>query len=269
MTTQNAHVAKLPLGTTRAVRWMSSDGKQVEGLLLRPPGANEHAALRTAVLLHGGPYGTRYDLGFQATTQWFVVNGWQVFMPNFRSSAGYGSAFMLRDRADWGGQDWRDVTTGIDQLVAWGLADSTRLAVFGGSYGGYLSAWAVTQTNRFDAACVQAGISDLRLQWGISDIHRYRAFDMQGFPWEGREVYVERSPITHVANVKTPTLILVGSNDARTPPANSELFYTALSARGVPTELVRYPREGHGAREYRHRWDWNARTRAWFERWVR
>lgn len=269
LTARNAETAKLPFGTTRAVRWTSSDGVTVEGLLLRPPGADPNAALRTAVLLHGGPYGTRYDLGFQALPQWLAVNGWQILMPNFRSSSGYGTKFMLRQRADWGGQDWRDVTAGVDQLVAWGLADSARLAVYGGSYGGYLSAWAVTQTRRFDAACVIAGISDLRLQWGISDIHRYRAYDMQGTPWEKPDVHTERSPITHVAQVVTPTLILVGESDRRTPIANSELFYTALMTRGVPVELVRYPREGHGVREYRHRWDYWTRTRAWFERWVR
>ncbi|NOT35478.1 MAG: S9 family peptidase [Candidatus Eisenbacteria bacterium] len=269
LTARNAALATRTFGSMRTVRWTSSDGVRVEGLLLRPAGAAARGALRTAVVLHGGPYSTRFDLGFQAIPQWFAANGWQVFMPNFRSSGGYGTAFMRRERADWGGQDHRDVTSGVDHLVAQGLVDSSRLAVFGRSYGGYLTAWTITQTSRFDAACVIAGISDLRLQWGVSDVHRYREYEQQGPPWEREAIYRDRSPIQQVRKVRTPTLILVGANDPRTPPANSELLYTSLRRLEVPTELVRYPRELHSPREYRHQWDQWTRIRAWFDRWVR
>src|SRR5207248_1090839 len=136
--------------------WTSTDGVRIEGLLVRPAGAAEHAALKTLVSLHGGPYGTRNALSFQGTVQYFAAHGYQVFMPNFRSSSGYGETFMVRKRSDWGGQDWRDVMSGIDSLVKWGLADGRRLGVMGGSYGGYLSAWAITHTDRFKGACVIA-----------------------------------------------------------------------------------------------------------------
>src|SRR5207237_1596109 len=141
----NAAVAALTPGATRTVRWTSSDGVTVEGVLVRPRDAAAHAALKTLVLLHGGPYGSRFSLGFQPLPQWFAAHGYQVLMPNFRSASGYGSAFMLRRRADWGGQDWRDVSTGVDTLVAHGLADGHRLGIFGHSYGAYLTAWAITQ----------------------------------------------------------------------------------------------------------------------------
>src|SRR6185295_14413233 len=121
---------------------------------------------------------------FQTTAQILAAGGYQVFMPNFRSSGGYGTEFMMRRRADWGGQDWRDVQSGIDSLVALHLADPKRLGVMGRSYGGYLSAWAITQTNRFDAACVMHGAVDLPALYGQSDVPQYRAFEFQGYPWQ-------------------------------------------------------------------------------------
>jgi dipeptidyl aminopeptidase/acylaminoacyl peptidase len=269
LTSLNADVARLGLGATRTVRWTSTDGVPVEGVLVRPPGAAERAALPTLVQLHGGPYASRFDLGFQPTAQYLAAAGYQVFMPNFRSSGGYGTAFMVRKRADWGGQDWRDVESGVDTLVARGLADPHRLGVFGGSYGGYLTAWAITQTDRFKAACVNRGISDLAGLWGQSDVRDYRAFEFQGRPWETFSAFRDRSPLAHIARARTPTLILVGENDRRTPIAQSTELYRSLQALGVPTQLVRYPREGHGLREPHHRADEHARMRAWFDRWLR
>jgi len=113
----NAAAAGCAFGATRTVRWTSDDGTKVEGVLVRPVGAPEKGAQKTLVLLHGGPYGSRYGIGFNAMAQFMAGRGYQVFLPNFRSSGGYGTAFMLRQRADWGGQDWRDVETGVDSLV--------------------------------------------------------------------------------------------------------------------------------------------------------
>lgn len=269
MTAINAAVAKLALGATRTVRWTSNDGVPVEGVLLRPHGAKESAPLKTLVLLHGGPYSARFSLGFQTMAQYFAAGGYQVFMPNFRSSGGYGTAFMLRKRSDWGGQDWDDVMTGVDSLVKWGLADGGRLGVFGHSYGGYLSAWAITHTRRFKAACVSAGAVDLAAHYGQSDIHKYRAYDFEGAPWESPEHWKRSSPITTVASATTPTLILVGESDQRVPMPQAQELYQALTALKVPTQFVHYPREPHGLREPRHRADWLARMRGWFDRWVK
>jgi dipeptidyl aminopeptidase/acylaminoacyl peptidase len=221
------------------------------------------------VYLHGGPYASRHGLAFQSTAQYFAARGYQVFMPNYRASGGYGTDFMMRERGDWGGQDWRDVMTGVDSLVASGLADANRLGIFGHSYGGYLSAWAITQTQRFDAACVSAGPMDLASHYGQSDIHRYRAYEFGGFPWATPESWARSSPSTHIGNAKTPTLILAGDEDRRVPAPQGRQLYTALTALGVPAEFVHYPREGHTLREYRHRADWHARVASWFDRWVR
>jgi dipeptidyl aminopeptidase/acylaminoacyl peptidase len=265
----HAAISGLALGTTRTVHWTSSDGVTVEGLLVRPPGAAASGPLKTLVYLHGGPYGSRFNLGFQPNAQWFAANGYQVFMPNFRSSEGYGTAFLLRKRSDWGFQDWRDVMTGIDSLVKWRLADSTRLGVFGHSYGAYLSAWAITQTHRFDAAVVWAGAVDLAAHYGQSDIQKYRAFDFGGAPWETPAHWARSSPMSFIANAKTPTLILVGENDPRVPYPQSQELYRALTALHVPVEFTHYPREGHTVREPRHRADELQRMLGWWERWIR
>jgi dipeptidyl aminopeptidase/acylaminoacyl peptidase len=251
------------------VRWTSSDGVAVEGMLVRPRGAPERAALPTLVMLHGGPYGGRFGLGFEPFAQYFAAHGYQVFQPNFRSSGGYGTAFMLRARRDWGGQDWRDIEAGVDSLIRRGLADPRRLGIHGRSYGGYLTAWAITQTDRYDAACVIAGIADLASQYGESDVHRYRAYEQGGRPWETPERHRASSPLAHVARARTPTLILSGDHDRRTPQSQSRQLYQALRSLDVPVALARYPREGHVFREPKHLADQYQRMRAWFDRWVR
>lgn len=268
-TAVNAAAAACAFGATTTFRWRSDDGVTIEGVLVRPAGAPEKSALKTLVLLHGGPYQVRYGIGFQTMAQYMAARGYQVFMPNFRSSGGYGREFMVRKRADWGGQDWRDVETGVDALIAAGLAKGDQLGVFGHSYGGYLSAWAITQTTRYDAAIVSAGAPNLPSLWAQSDTHRYRAYEFDGKPWESFDKWRSRSPIAHIAKAKTPTLVLNGQADQRIPFPQAQETYQSLKFLGVPTEFVHYPREGHGIREPRHRSDWMVRQAAWFDRWVK
>ncbi|MEO5989712.1 MAG: S9 family peptidase [Candidatus Eisenbacteria bacterium] len=269
VTEVNASMRGLSLGDTRSIQWTSDDGTKVEGMLVRPPGAASGSALKTLVLLHGGPYTTRFGWGFQPMAQYMAAHGYQVFMPNFRSSGGYGTAFMVRKRADWGGQDWRDVQSGLDSLIERGLADPSKLGVFGHSYGGYLSAWAISQTTRFDAAVVSAGAVDLANLWGQSDTHQYRAFEFNGTPVQTFEQWRRASPLAYYQNVKTPTLVLNGELDQRVPNSQAQLDYQLLRSLGVPTQYVRYPREPHGIREPHHRADWFVRQLAWFDAYVR
>src|SRR5262245_31656988 len=269
VTRVNAAVHGARLGVSRGVSWTSSDGVQVGGVLMRPPGVPESTPLKTLVLLHGGPYASRFSLGFEPVPQFYAAHGYQVFMPNFRSSGGYGTAFMLRQRADWGGQDWRDVDTGVDELVRKKLADGDRLGVFGHSYGGYLTAWAITHTPRYDAAVVSAGAPDLPALWAQSDTHQYRAFEFEGLPWTSFDKWRRSSPIAFIDHAKTPTLVLNGEADVRIPYPQAQETYQSLKFLGVPTEFVHYPREGHGLREPRHRADWYVRQAAWFDRWVK
>ncbi len=265
----NGTIASCAFSPVRTIQWKSDDGVSIEGVLVRPASAPEKGALKTLVLLHGGPYQTRYGIGLNVMAQYMAAKGYQVLLPNFRSSGGYGTAFMLRKRADWGGQDWHDVESGVDALIAMGLADGNRLGVFGHSYGGYLSAWAITQTQRYDAAIVSAGAPDLPALWAQSDTHQYRAYEFEGRPWESFDKWRSRSPIAHIANAKTPTLVMNGEADVRIPYPQAQETYQSLKALGVPTEFVHYPREGHGLREPRHRADWFMRQAAWFDRWVK
>ena len=265
----NASAAGCAFGATRTVQWTSDDGTKIEGVLVRPSGADGKTALKTLVLLHGGPYQARYGTGFNPMAQFMAAHGYQVFMPNFRSSGGYGTAFMMRKRADWGGQDWRDVESGVDSLVKWGLADGDKLGVFGHSYGGYLAAWAITHTTRYDAAIVSAGAPDLAALWAQSDTHQYRAYEFDGKPWEAFDKWRRSSPIAFIDRAKTPTLVLNGEADVRIPYPQAQETYQSLKALGVPTQFVHYPREGHGLREPHHRADWYARQAAWFDRWIK
>jgi dipeptidyl aminopeptidase/acylaminoacyl peptidase len=161
------------------------------------------------------------------------------------------------------------VESGVDSLVKWGLADGGRLGVFGHSYGGYLSAWAITHTTRYDAAVVSAGAPDLAALWAQSDTHQYRAFEFEGFPWASYDKWRRSSPIAFIDRAKTPTLVLNGEADVRIPYPQAQETYQSLKFLGVPAEFVHYPREGHGLREPRHRADWYARQLAWFDRWVK
>jgi dipeptidyl aminopeptidase/acylaminoacyl peptidase len=203
-------------------------------------------------------------MGFDFTVQIFAANGFAVLQPNFRGSSGYGQKFTDADRNDFGGGDMRDILTGVDKLIADGIADKDRLFVYGISYGGYMTSWLVGQTPRFRAAVAQNAVTDLTMMWHLSDIPSWTEWEFEGRPWEQPEKYRKHSPLTYAHRVKTPTLILHARDDRRCPFPMGQAFHTALAANGVSTDLVMYPNEGHGIRQPRHREDVLKRTLAWF-----
>jgi dipeptidyl aminopeptidase/acylaminoacyl peptidase len=168
------------------------------------------------------------------------------------------------NRGDWGGGDFKDVMAGVDFLVARGIADPNRLGIGGWSYGGYMAAWAVTQTNRFKAAVSGAGMSDLATEFGTEDGPAYDEW-FYGLPYEKLEGFAKSSPMTYVRNVHTPTLLLHGENDRTDPLAQSQMFYRALKRYGVESEFVVYPREPHGLQEEKHQIDRLNRVVRWFD----
>ncbi|HOI13548.1 MAG TPA: alpha/beta fold hydrolase, partial [Methanoculleus sp.] len=198
----------------------------------------------------------------------FSSLGYAILQPNIRGSTGYGAEFARANYRDWGGGDYRDVIAGVDHLIAEGVVDPDRLAIIGQSYGGYMTAWTVTQTDRFDAAIVIAGISDLVSVDGTHDI----VYDLQDsfgvYYWEDYSLYLSRSPIYHVGNVTTPTLIVHGEHDIRVPVGQAQEFYDALWKRGVPAEMVVYPRAGHFPGEPKQILDLYGREIAWCERYL-
>ena len=161
--------------------------------------------------------------------------------PNPRGSLGYGNAFAVANVGDWGGKDFADIMAGVDAAIAKGMADPEKLAVMGGSYGGFMTFWTITQTNRFKAAIGHAGISDWYSFHGQSDIPGLMEYGMRGYPWTA-ETYRKFSPMTYVDRVKTPILITHGENDRRVAIAQAEEYYRALKSRGVEVRFVRYPR---------------------------
>jgi dipeptidyl aminopeptidase/acylaminoacyl peptidase len=248
------------------VTYESFDGKQIEAALLKPKGYQKGVRMPLIVLVHGGPAG-RWAERFESWGQLLVQRGYAVFYPNIRGSVGYGLDFVTANRRDWGGGDFKDVMAGVEYMIAQGIADPERLGIGGWSYGGYMAAWAVTQTDRFKAAASGAPMSDLASEYGteLAGINAYDTWYM-GSPYENLKLFQERSPVTHVKNVKTPTLLLSGENDVIDPIGQCQQFYRGLKRYGVETEFVVYPREGHGIREEKHRIDVLNRIISWFDK---
>ena len=242
------------LGTVETVRWQNSDGQTVEGVLTKPVDYEAGQAYPFIVNPHGGPTGASLE-AFSGTNQFFAGNGYVVLQPNFRGSTNYGQAFISANIDNWGITDYDDVMTGVDYAVAQGWADRERLICYGWSYGGYLSAWIVTQTGRFKAVSPGAGLTNLYSMYNTNDIQDYLASFFGGTPWIETANYREHSPMTHVADVTSPVLLMHGGNDTRVPPEQSVEFYKALKDLGKDVAFVRFPREGHGIAEPRHQMD--------------
>ncbi len=250
----------------RELEWTGADGLPIRGLFMFPSG---DPPFPTVVMIHGGPtwsckYG--FDPGYALP---LAAAGFAVFLPNYRGSTGRGQAFTRLNVGDPAGAEFEDIVLGVDHCVALGVAVPGRIGVTGASYGGYLTGWAVCTTDRFAAAVMVSGIVDM-LSCHLTCNHAFSEFIFEGDHRDPRslERFMDRSPITHVAGAKTPTLILHGSEDRCTPLGQAEELYQALVLNGTPTELVVYPREGHGFRERDHAADAQRRTVAWFERYL-
>ncbi len=267
LTTTNPQVADFSLGETEVVTWKSTEGMEIEGVLLKPIGYQQGQRVPLLVVAHGGPTGAHmnnFRVGGLEGGQALAGQGWAVLYPNVRGSTNYGEAFMRANIPDWGGGDWRDLMTGVDAMITKGIADPDRLALIGWSYGGYMTAWGITQTTRFKAAMVGAGITNVWSMYGTNDIPNYLGTFFGGIPDKTtRALYMERSAMTHVDKVTTPTLILHGGTDDRVPTGQALELHRALKERGKTTELVFYPREGHGIQEYYHQKDRLERIHAW------
>lgn len=264
----NPQAKDFALGATEIIRWKGLDGFEIEGILIKPVGYTQGKRYPTILQIHGGPYG-RFSYGYNSRAQIFAANGYAVLMPNPRGSTGYGNKFTVSNVKDWGGKDYQDLMAGVDEVIRLGIADQNRLAVMGGSYGGFMTFWVVTQTDRFKAAIGHAAISDWYSFHGQSDIPGLMEYGFGGMPWTARETYTKYSPMSHVDRVKTPLMITHGEQDRRVPIAQGEQYYRALRKRGVDVVFVRYPREGHGIGEPNHQIDLVGRQLEWFEKYVK
>ena len=274
ITDVDADVRKLLLGSVETIRWKNKgDGLEIEGQLLTPPNYQPGHAYPLLVVMHGGPNG-QFGNGFILSTevyplQVFAAKGYVVFMPNPRGSTGYGEKFREMAMKDWGGADFRDIQDGVDELITRGIADKNRMGIMGWSYGGYLTAWTITHTNRFRAASVGAAPVDLFTMYGATDIPEFMETYFGGSPWKARELYFARSPMVFAERVKTPTLIQYGAEDSRVPTGVSEEFYRAIKESGVECEMLRYPDSGHGLGSVKLVRDAFERNLEWFNRFVK
>jgi dipeptidyl aminopeptidase/acylaminoacyl peptidase len=266
LTSLNDELApKLSTTDWRSYTWESFDGLEIEGLLAVPRG-HDDGALPLVVFVHGGPTGT---WGWYFPHLWvhlLAQDGYAAFFPNPRGSTGRGQDFARANLGDMGGGDFKDILSGVDALVRDGIADDARVAITGGSYGGFMASWAVTQTDRFAASIPFAVVTDWTSYHYTTNIGKFDELFLQGVPNDPTGPYPTWSPVFHAHKCTTPTLIIHGEEDLCTPLPQATEFYNALVEAGCEVELVVYPREGHGWSEREHQIDAWHRARGWLEK---
>jgi len=244
----------------------SFDGTSIQGWLMKPIGWREDRKYAMILSIHGGPHGM-YGYAFNPTFQVYAARGYAVLYLNPRGSSGYGQKFSDGTINEWGGGDYRDLMDGVDEaLRRYTWIDGNRLGVTGGSYGGFMTNWIITQTPRFKAAVSAASVSNLISFYSTSLYQDLVHAEFGGFPWDNYDLLWQWSPLRYVRQAQTPTMFIHGEQDNDVHIAQAEEMYMGLRRRGVETVLVRYPREGHGLREPRHRVDSLERTLAWFDK---
>jgi dipeptidyl aminopeptidase/acylaminoacyl peptidase len=269
----NADLPNFPIGRTEVIRWKSTENLEIEGLLTYPVGYEKGKRCPLILNVHGGPAGV-FTQAFTASRgiypiAAFAAQGIAVLRPNPRGSSGYGKAFRYANRKDWGGGDYRDLMAGVDHVIATGVADPERLGVMGWSYGGYMTSWTITQTRRFKAASVGAGVTNLMSFNGTADIPSFVPDYFGAEYWENLDLYRAHSAMFQVKGVTTPTLILHGEADVRVPLSQGYEFYNALKRQQVPVKMVTYPRQPHGPNEPKFVLDIGQRLLEWFNQYLK
>jgi dipeptidyl aminopeptidase/acylaminoacyl peptidase len=278
LTDMNSQFQDIILGEQEIVEWTGADGMKIQGILIKPTGYNGKKRLPLVVIPHGGPT-SLYANGFSSARDWgqhLAARGIAVLLPNFRGSTGWGIEFAEANVGDLGGKDFQDVIAGVDEMIVRGIADPNRLGIGGWSYGGFMTAWAISMERQFKtsngkiplhftAAVVGAGITNWLSFHGNSHLNTWDPIHYDASPYEREGVYQKFSPMNYVANVTTPTLILHGEIDRDVPAEQGYQFYRALKDHGVEAQLVIYPREDHAIMETKHVHDLVRRVVGWFE----
>jgi dipeptidyl aminopeptidase/acylaminoacyl peptidase len=262
-------VRSVRLVNPEEINFKSFDGTQIQGWLMRPLGFRDDRKYPLILSVHGGPHGM-YGWSFNATFQAYAAQGYAVLLVNPRGSSGYGQNFSDGTLNEWGGGDYKDLMMGVDEVLrrnSW--IDANRLGITGGSYGGFMTNWVITQTARFRAAVAVASLSNLISFYSTSLYQDLVHAEFNGFPWDNYDLLWQWSPLRYIRQVQTPTLFIHGEDDNDVHITQAEEMYMGLKRRGVDSVFVRYPREGHGLREPKHRVDALQRTLAWFDRYLK
>lgn len=266
----NTDVEIPTMGMSTVINWKSKDGMEIEGILTYPVGYEKGKKYPLILQIHGGPAGV-FSQSFTGnasiyTTQFFAEKGYAIIRPNPRGSTGYGKDFRFANVKDWGFGDYEDVMSGVDKVIEMGIGDEDQMFVMGWSYGGYLTSFLVTKTNRFKAASMGAGLPNLISMTTTTDIPDYLAAHMGGDFWDDYETYEKHSAMYRIKNVTTPTQVIHGAQDLRVPTSQGQEFYVALSRRGIDTEMILLPRTPHGPREPKLLMEVSPRILSWFEK---
>lgn len=274
LTNLHPQLTSLRLGEVKEITWKNKkDGQSLSGVLITPPDFKPGQPYPTVVQVHGGPmwaWWTGWHGSWHEWGQLLASNGYVVFLPNPRGSTGQDWQFAEANRDDWGGMDFRDIMDGVDYLIEKKIADPERLGIGGWSYGGFMTSWAVTQTDRFKAAIVGAAVTNLFSFHGTTDVTPsfLRTYFLD-IPFRRRAAYDNHSAMTFLQNCKTPALVLHGQADFRVPVGQGWEFYNGLKSLGVETEMVVYPREPHGIGERTHQLDLLKRVLAWYDKYLK
>ena len=260
------------LAISECISWKSKDGLEIEGILTYPKNYEKGKKYPIILQIHGGPAGV-FSERFSGRpgiymTEYFAEKGYATIKPNPRGSTGYGKDFRYANYRDWGYGDFNDVTSGVDKVIEMGIADKNRQFVMGWSYGGYLTSFVVTKTDRFKAASMGAGLPNLVSMVTTTDIQDYIVGHMGAEFWDDYDTYEKHSAIYQIKNVVTPTQVIHGEKDLRVPFTQGQEFYRALNRLGVETEMIVYPRTPHGPREPKLLMDVSERILKWFEKFI-
>jgi dipeptidyl aminopeptidase/acylaminoacyl peptidase len=256
------------LGATEVIYIEGAAGRSIEVKLVFPPGFDKAQKWPLLHNVHGGPHGLVNDnWHWRWNTHAFAAPGYVVASVNFHGSTSWGEEFTDSIRGEWGDKTYTDIMAATDALIATGYIDPDRMAIAGGSYGGYLVTWITTRTNRFKASVCHAGVTDLLGQWA-SDVTEGREKAIGGLPWEDMDAVQRWSPLAHTADIVTPTLVLHGEKDYRVVVTQGLALYGILQHKGVPSRLVYYPDEGHWIETPANSIHWYGEVLRWLKRWV-
>jgi dipeptidyl aminopeptidase/acylaminoacyl peptidase len=273
ITSSNPELHGVALGEQTVTSWKSPDGLTIEGVLVKPVGYQEGTRYPIVLHVHGGSESVALNSWLGSHVNWgqlLAARGYVTLYPNYRGSRGRGPQFAAGNRRDVMGREFEDQIAGLEHAVATGLADPARAGIYGFSWGGYAAGWGATfASQRFKAAVAGAGIYNWISEAGSNDTRMHEQLAHWDAPlYEHFLLYLERSPIYEIRRAATPILLLHGERDESCPVGQAIEFHTALRWKGVPSQLVIYPREGHGMSEQAHRLDFVTRGLSWFDRYL-
>lgn len=271
LTNSNPQFSGIALGETEVVRWTSTDGKTVEGVLVKPLAYEKGKRYPLVVQIHGGPAGAsilNFNVSYGYYPHVFAAAGYVCLQPNYRGSSNYGETFRTQIVKDYFRQGYEDIMAGVDHLIAQGIVDPERMGAMGWSAGGHWSNWILTHTDRFKAISSGAGTMNWISMYAQSDVQRARAEYFGGLPYDNTDHYWDVSPLKHIKNAKTPTMIHVVEGDPRVPSPQSQELHMALRQLGVPTEFIVYPGKTHGITQPRNRLFKMVSEFRWMDKWL-